>query len=133
VTDLDALLRRLSEVQDQLLALPDDAFAERYELRRRQDELREEASAFAQDAHAGSSTDDLLTELESLRQQRDAIAAQRIDMVSQSGGGSFTGEGTFGYEDRINRPIMAQADEIVARIGRIKGILIDRGVDIPAP
>ncbi len=130
--DLDLILRELSEVQDRLIALPEDAFAERYELRCHQDELRDQMASFRVDFDAERSTDDLLAELSGLRSRLTAIEGQRIDMVSQAGGsGGMTGAMT--PEEGLNRKMdeAAGAGEIRSRIGRIKGILIDRGVEIP--
>lgn len=130
--DLERSLRELSEVQDRLNALPDDAFAERYELRCRQDELRDQMASFRVDFDAERSTEELLAELSSLRSRLASIEGQRIDMVSQAGGsGAMTGAMT--PEEGLNRKIdeAAGAGEIRSRIGRIKGILIDRDVEIP--
>ncbi len=130
--DLDQILRELSDVQDRLIALPDDAFAERYELRCRQDELRDQMASFRVDFDARRSTEDLLTELSGLRSRMATIEGQRIDMVSQAGGsGGMTGAMT--PEEGLNRKMdaAAGAGEIQSRIGRIKGILIDRGVEVP--
>jgi hypothetical protein len=130
--NLDLALHELSEVQDRLNALPEDAFAERYELRCRQDELRDQMASFRVDFDAERSTEDLLSELSGLRSRMAVIEDQRIDMVSQAGGsGGATGAMT--PEEGLNRKMdeAAGAGEIRTRIGRIKGILIDRGVEIP--
>jgi len=130
--DLDQVLGELSEVQDRLIALPDDAFAERYELRCRQDELRDQMASLRIDFDAERSTENLLSELSGLRSRLATIEGQRIDMVSQAGGsGGVTGAMT--PEEGLNRKMdeAAGAGEIRSRIGRIKGILIDRGVEIP--
>lgn len=134
MTDVGALTAQLAEIQRKLLDLPDDAFSERYELRKRQDELRLEAKQFAADLDKGRQTDDLLIELTSLRERMQAIEGQRIDLVMQagSGGASSSEMGNLGGV-AINRGI----DEamglpgIKARIGLLKGILADRGVEIP--
>ena len=130
--DLDRMLRELSEVQDRLIALPDDAFAERYELRCRQDELRDQMASYRVDFDAERSTGDLLSELSGLRARLTEIEKQRIDMVQQAGGsGGMTGAMT--PEEGLNRRMdeAAGGGEIRSRIGRIKGILIDRGADVP--
>ncbi len=130
--DLDQALKELSEVQDRLNALPTDAFAERYELRCRQDELRDQMASFRVDFDAERSTEDLQSELAGLRSRLATIEGQRIDMVSQAGGsGAMTGAMT--PEEGLNRKMdeAAGAGEIRARIGRIKGILIDRGAEVP--
>lgn len=132
--DLDQILRDLSEVQDRLIALPDDAFAERYELRTRQSELREQMASLRVDFDAKRSTEDLLSELAGQRSRLAAIETEKIDIVSQSGGGTLSGAGSDGWGAvGINQQIEAGAGvaDIKARIGRIKGILIDRGAEIP--
>ncbi|MEN8114070.1 MAG: hypothetical protein ABFS21_06745 [Actinomycetota bacterium] len=131
---LDGFLQELSDIQDRLNALPSDAFAERYELRCRQDELRDEMASLRVDFDAEHSTEDLLAELAGQRSRLSVIETDRIDIVSQSGGGTMSGAGSDGWGAvGINQQIEAGAGvgEIRARIGRIKGILIDRGVDVP--
>ncbi len=130
--DRDQLLQELSDVQDRLIALPDDAFAERYELRCRQDELRDQMASLRVNFDVERSTEDLLSELSGLRSRLGKIEGQRIDMVSQAGGsGGLTGAMT--PEEGLNRKMdeAAGAGEIQSRIGRIKGILTDRRVAIP--
>lgn len=130
--DLDEALKELSDVQNRLNTLPDDAFAERYELRRRQDELRDQMASFRVDFDAERSTEDLLTGFSGLRSGMAAIEGQRIDLVSQAGGrGWLTGAMT--PEEGLNRKMdkAAGAEEIQTRTGHVKGILIDRGVEVP--
>ena len=130
--DRDQLLQELSDVQDRLIALPDDAFAKRYELRCRQDELRDQMASLRVNFDVERSTEDLLSELSGLRSRLGKIEGQRIDMVSQAGGsGGLTGAMT--PEEGLNRKMdeAAGAGEIQSRIGRIKGILTDRRVAIP--
>lgn len=132
--DLDQALRELSEVQDRLIALPDDAFAQRYELRCRQDEIRSQVASSRVDFDAERSTEDLLSELSGMRSRLTEIEGQRIDMVSQAGGsGGMTGAMT--PEEGLNRRMdeAAGGGEVRARIGRIKGILMDRGVEMSEP
>ena len=128
------LIRELSGILDDLNALPTDAFAERSALHTRQDELREEIGRFRRDLDADRATGDLLAELESQRARLAALEGQRIDLVAQSGGGTSAGPGADGGGAVVlNQQIGAAAGvgEVQARIGRIKGILIDRGVDVP--
>ena len=47
MSDPTEINRKLADVQDRLIALPEDAFAQRWELRKEQDELREQAREFA--------------------------------------------------------------------------------------
>jgi len=129
------IVRQLSEVQDQLNALPDDAFAQRWELRNRQAELREQARAFSYASDEDKFDEDLLDELRALRERMKMIERQRIDLVGQAGGGSMSGEmGNLGGV-KLNRSMdeASGLPKIKARIGAIKGVLIDRGVDIPDP
>ena len=85
--DITQLLAELADVHDRLIALPSDAFAERHELRTRQDELREEAAGFQQHRDEGRSRSELEAELAALRGQLEGIRRQRIDPVRQAGGG----------------------------------------------
>ena len=128
------IVRQLSEVQDQLNALPNDAFAQRWELRVRQDELREQARGFSYAPYEDKFDDELLDELRALREQMKWIEKQRIDLVVQAGSGGISNMGNLGGV-AINKGIDdAQGlPEIKAKIGQIKGILADRGVDIPVP
>ncbi len=132
--DVDDLIRELGEIQKQLAELPEDATDERFRLRQRQDELRAKARGNAADFDKDRPTSEMLYELDALRAQMKAIEAQRIDLVQQAGsGGASSGEmGNLGGV-KINKGIDdAQGlPKIKARIGRIKGILRDRGVEIP--
>jgi len=127
-------INQLAVVQDALLALPDDAFAEKYELKMQQDELREQAAQFAVDQDEGRSDAELLSELSGLRSQLAQLEKQKINLVSQAGGGP--GESTMGNLGGagLNAGMMeaSGANRIKARIGVIKGILTNRGVEIPA-
>lgn len=70
MTPVEVLVRELVAVQDQLIALPDDEFGERFELLRRQDELRFRAAQHAEGADQERPTEDLLAELVGLRVAR---------------------------------------------------------------
>jgi len=69
------LINQLAVVQDALLALPDDAFAEKYELKKRQDKLREQAAQFAVDQDEARADAELLSELSGLRSQLAQLEA----------------------------------------------------------
>ena len=131
--DLDRITKELGRIQDELNALPDDAFAERFELSQRQDELRRQAKAFQVDFDKRRPTEELLDELAALRARLTELEDLRIDMVKQSGG-SAAGPGAEAWGGvTLNAQIDAASGlpEVKARIGRIKGILADRGVEIP--
>jgi hypothetical protein len=130
VTEVTA---RLAEVQLRLLDLPDDAFAEKYQLIKEQARLRAEAANFAEAIDSERSDEELLRELGALRSRMQSIEKQRIDLVMQAGGGSLTGEmGNLGGV-QINKGIddAFGLPKIKARIGSIKGTLSDRGVKVP--
>lgn len=134
MNDLESITRQLAEVQDELLALADDDFAARYELQKRQDTLREQAATFAQDFDEQRSDEDLLAELGALRARLAGVEGQKIDMVQQTGSAFGSGSGAWGYDDNINRALEQGhgVGDLRARIGRIKGILMDRGVELPS-
>jgi len=128
------ITRELADIQKQLIDLPRDAFAERYELQKRQDDLRAIARSSDNPLDAGRATEELLAELAGLRSQVRSIEKQRIDLVTQAGGGGATTSemGNLGGV-QINKGIgdAHGLPRITARIGVIKGILADRGVDAP--
>jgi hypothetical protein len=128
------IVKQLSEVQDELLALPDDAFAQRWELRTRQAELRDRARDFSYNMYEDKFDEELLDELRALREQMKQIEKQRIDLVVQAGSGGISNMGNLGGV-AINKGIDdAQGlPQIKARIGQIKGVLADRGVSVPVP
>ena len=124
--------RELVNVQDQLLALADDDFAEKYRLQVLRDELREQASRFRVDLDLDRSDETLLQEHAARRSQIDAINKLRINSVTQSGAGSPAAPGaSHAAHAAINRGIAdAQGiGEINARIARLESILDDRGVE----
>jgi hypothetical protein len=135
--ELDGVLAELSDVQDRLLALPGDAFAERYPLLQRRDELRAKAAELRgdRDRDADRTSEDLIRELRALREQRATVEKQRINLVSQTGGGGAPGEGGMAGLGgvQINAAISGAQGlgSIQARIDRIAGILVNRGVEMP--
>jgi hypothetical protein len=134
MSDATDLTAKLAVVQRKLLDLPDDAFAEKYEMLKEQDKLRGKAAEFAGHMDAERADEDLLRELAALRSQMRSIEGKRIDLVMQAGsGGAGTSEmGNLGGV-KINKGIddAFGLPKIKARIGIIKGILTDRGLEVP--
>lgn len=117
-------------------ALPDDAFAEKYELQMKRDALRKRAEEYAVDADKERTTVDLLAELSGLRMQLRQIEGQKIDLVSQSGGGPGESGNMMNLGGASLNARMTEASgagRLQARIGVIKGVLTDRGAEVPAP
>ncbi len=132
--DIATLTRQLADIQDKLIALPPDAFAERYALEKQRDALRAKAAEFHENQDDHRSDQELLDELAARRSQLKAIEGQKIDMVVQSGGGTGSGSGADGYGGvGINQGIAAAQGlgQIQARIGVLKSALEARGVPIP--
>lgn len=128
---LDDINRELSEVLDELLAVPSDSFAERYEIQKRQIELRKEAAAFAQDHDAERSTEDLQKELAAMRANLKALVGDRISLTQQAGGGDKSNHGVRGSIGINTAMDQAQGtNRVRARVGRLEGILLDRGESI---
>ena len=124
--------RELADIQRQLLDLPSDAFAERFELQKRQDELRAEVRGDGRVFYEDRSTESLLSELAALRTQMVAVEDQRIDLVTQAGTGGVSNMGNLGGVE-INKGIddAHGLPEIKGKIGMIKNILEERGVEVP--
>ena len=127
MSDLDRITKELAAVDDAICRLPDDAFAERYELLKQRDALREEAADLPHDWDAQRTTEELERELEVLQLHLDAIDDEQIDLVSDDGGGDVDSS-TFGLNQKIAAANDAAA--IRERIVRLKGILADRRVDV---
>ncbi len=106
MSSVESLVRKLSEIQELLVALPDDAFGERAELIRRRDELRSEAARHAAGADQERPTEDLLAELVALRLRRADVGTVSAGSISDEGA-------------RLER-----------RLGRIETILEARDVDL---
>lgn len=134
--ELSELTRELADLDEQIRALPDDAFAKKHELLKKRDVLRERAAEHAVDADKNRSTVDLLAELSGWRSQLAQLEAQKIDLVTQAGGGA-TGAGNMtnlgGVSLNAQMMEASGAGRAQARIGVIKNVLTDRGVDVPAP
>ncbi len=134
MSDTTDITAKLADVQKRLLDLPDDAFAEKFELLKERDQLRDEAAHYSETLDRNRSDEELLRELAALRSQAQSIEDQRIDLVMQAGsGGVMTGEmGNLGGV-KINKAIEdgQGLPKIRSRIGIIKGILNDRGVEFP--
>jgi len=67
MTPVESLVKKLAEVQNLLVALPDDAFFERAELVRRREDLQAEAEMYSAGVDRERSTEDLRLELAQLR------------------------------------------------------------------
>lgn len=124
--DLDDINRELAEVVDALNTTPNDDFAGRHELRKRQDELREMAASYRTDADEQRSTEDVARELAALEEQRTRIIESGIDLVTQAGGGSRTG-GSYvsAGEAALNQGVRDAAGlgDIESRIARLRQVL----------
>lgn len=120
--ELADLGSRLALLNEELHHLPSDDFVARIELRDRIREVRVEI-ARVRDRPTPENRDALQTELHQLEKQWDTLAADRIDVVRQSGGGSMGGDFGFAADAmRINREIDASTGraELEARIARLR-------------
>jgi hypothetical protein len=124
--DLNALLAEMGRVLDQLAALPDDAFDDRMRLQSEQERLRAALAILGERATVDRPS--LEAELEGLLARWDALQSQRIDVVMQSGGGSFGGDAFSGAQAvELNRKIDAShgREAIEVRIAEIRQLLAD--------
>jgi hypothetical protein len=124
----------LAEVQRRLLELADWDVAEKHQLLKRRDGLRDMAARYHHNLDEERSDAEFLAELAAHRARLKSLEGNRIDLVSQAGGGHESPGGGSGWGGvDLNRQIDSAGgrDHILARIGRITSILTDRGVDYP--
>lgn len=86
---LDEIRAELAGIQEQLLALPDDAFGERSRLVERQHELRAEAEGLRDELPETRAA--LVDELERLRARYDEIMRQRLNVAAAGAGDEAQG------------------------------------------
>jgi hypothetical protein len=101
MSPVELLVRRISEIQDLLSTLPNDAFAERSALLAEREELGRRAERYAAGADRERPAEDLRHELALLRDERNGLA----------------------FDD-------PRSVRISARIDRLAGILADMGADV---
>ena len=132
MSDIDAIMQELADIDEKLETLPPDAFNERITLHDRHTELRAQAAELSSDAAADRPTADIEAELGALEHRLAEIKGERIDLVEQSGGGDSAGPGAEGLgATGINWQIekSAGAPAITDRIKDLKDELRKRGVD----
>jgi len=86
MSTIDEIVRKLSEVTDELLALEAGDFATRYTLETKRDELRAQAAQFRERKDEGRSTEQLRAELVARRTQLEQLQKSKINMASQAQG-----------------------------------------------
>jgi hypothetical protein len=116
MSEVGFIVQEIRVVSDRLLSLPPEDSGARMVLMSRREELSTQAARRADDNDSDRPTEQLLSELEVLRRQRDAMRRQYRSpfRAAPVGGRSDAARGTA----RISH-----------RIGRIADILVDRGVD----
>ena len=126
MADVDEVIRELSDILDQLLALPDDAFAEKYRLQDRRDELRAQAAEFAQDWDADRPTVDLVAELEALIRHRKALVSSRTGFVTSKGGNAAPA--TAGAWVKLGKDALSGTglDSVNVRIASLEALIARR-------
>ena len=90
MTDIDSIFEQLTEIRNQLDALPADATEERAVLELRRQELH---AAAAGQEHDQRSTEEIELELASLRERLDQIEGLEVDIATQHGGSLLEASG----------------------------------------
>lgn len=128
-SSVEEINRRLADIQDRLLALAPDQYAEKYELQLVRDRLRDLARS-TEDLDSRRSTPNLRAELEARREELERLQKSMVSSAGMHGGGGLSGA----YEGpadgvKLNTEIIAAtgADRLAARISRLESILADRG------
>ena len=130
------IAKELAAIDEKLDTLPADDFAARVTLHQRHEDLRARAAHLAAEADDQRSTEDLQVEVKSLQQRLGRIQNEFIDVSEQSGEGNIPGpdsvhRGAAGLNTEIADA--QNAPQLVARIGKLQGILRSRGVDSDGP
>lgn len=130
---LDEINRDLAFVADALLALDGDAFAERYVLLKRQDELRAEADGYQTDFDEQRPIQDILSELQTLRKQRDTELGRQTGRVMMSGPGGTGGAAGAVSGEMMRLSAKANASgpmtQLNMRIAALESMLRSRGIE----
>ena len=82
---IDDIVKRLAEITDELLALTEGDYGDRFRLEKERDGLRTRAAEFHERKDESRSTDDLRSELKARRTQLDQLRRSRINMTYQAG------------------------------------------------
>lgn len=111
---LDDLNRQLAAIQDRLLELAPDDFAEKYRLRSEQDRLRVRTREYARDRDAGRTSEDLLAELDARVSALDTIRKQMLCLWS-------------GVQINLAMRAASGTDQLIQRTAHLETILKERG------
>jgi hypothetical protein len=131
VGGIDDIVKRLAGITDELLALADGDYGDRFRLEKERDGLRARAEEFHERKDEGRSIDDLRSELKARRTQLDQLRRSRINMTYQAGaterGGATRAIGAKGGGTINNAMMNAQgAGSIESRIAEIEQELARR-------
>ena len=126
MSELDRITLELADVQDRLLKLPDDDFAERFRLQTRQDELRSAAGSLGARWDAARPTDEIEAELASQRARLEQLVNARSGYAIGMGGNN-QGPGSAEMGRLAHKSKQAAGlDPISARIGHLEDVLRER-------
>ena len=112
MAEIDDIVRRLSQVTDELLALYDDDFAARFKLETERDRLRAQAAEFHQRKDEGRTTAELRAELVEWQKQLVQMQDSFVNRATQAS--SALGAGGAGHRSEQGRHDQ-QCDEPGAR------------------
>lgn len=123
---LDELTSRLSQIHDELAALPCGASPQRYALLTERDALRRAAASYRSGVDDSRSTKELEAELASLKKRRKQSIALRTGFVTSKGGGSHSPSP--GAWVKLSSQALAGDDlsRVNARIAQIEDALFKR-------
>ncbi len=84
MSGVDEIVKRLSEVTDELLALRDDDFAARFRLETERDMLRDQAAELRPRKDEGRSAEELRSELKARRSELQKLLARSVSTAGSS-------------------------------------------------
>lgn len=134
---IEDITRDLAQVTDDILALPEDDFAQRFELQTRQDQLREEASRYHIDVDAQRPIADIRAELAEATKRRNAEASRLAGRNMMSGPGGTGASAGAVSAAMVELTLKANANSPIGslnlRIAVLESALVARGIDPHAP
>lgn len=126
VSGVEEIALRLAAIQGELAALPEGPSAERYQLLKERDGLRQAASQYAVDLDLKRPTEELEAELTSLKQRRRQLVESRSGYVMGKGGNNQGPASAAWVQLSVSARSASGIDALNVRISHLEDVLSQR-------